>query len=318
MRASKELDNFSFIHELAYRLRVRDAMTQIVSTVSPEKSMWEARTILRDKRISGLPVVQGKKLVGIISVEDIIRALDEKEINSVVEKRMTRNVKTLDPNSTLIKALNTFQKYPYGRFPVVDREGNLLGIMTRGDILDTLLFELNMIVDEVAAKEAASMAQNYAFGKEGKQDLLDAKLRAGDFENIGLLSSQLKKQLQGMGIKPEIIRRAAIAAYEAETNIVIHSIGGTLRAWIEHGKIIIEAEDEGPGIADLEMALHPGFSTASDQVRAMGFGAGMGLPNIKMSVDQFHIDSKVGGSTRLTVEIVLKKVDTLVPLEAGR
>jgi serine/threonine-protein kinase RsbT len=121
-----------------------------------------------------------------------------------------------------------------------------------------------------------------------------------------------------MGIKPEIIRRAAIATYEEETNIIIHSIGGKLKVFMKHGKIIIEAKDAGPGIPDIELALQPGYSTASDQIRALGFGAGMGLPNIQRCADQFHIESQVGHGTVVTVEIELKTADLLEPVGARK
>lgn len=313
MNQNKEFDDFSLAHELSYQLRVRDAMTQIISTITPQETMRDARKILRDKRISGLPVVEGSKLVGIVSVEDIIRALDENAIDSKVEERMTQNVKTLDANDTLIKALQIFDTYSYGRFPIVDRYHNLLGIMTSSDIMRRLLLELNTVADEAAAREAMRMAQSYTGGYGEDQILLEKKLNAGDYENAGIISSQLKNELNKLGIKPEIIRRAAIATYEAETNIIIHSVGGVLKLWTKQGKLILEARDSGPGIDDIELAMKPGYSTASDQARAMGFGAGMGLPNIKRCADNFHIESQTGHGTILTAVIQLKTADQLVP-----
>src|SRR5579862_2394538 len=100
MYPNREFDNFSLVHELSYQLRVKDAMTSVVCTITPQETLRDARKILREKRISGLPVVHGKKLVGVISVEDILSALDENAIDLPVEKKMTRNVKTLEPNFT--------------------------------------------------------------------------------------------------------------------------------------------------------------------------------------------------------------------------
>jgi CBS-domain-containing membrane protein/anti-sigma regulatory factor (Ser/Thr protein kinase) len=287
-------------------------MTSEVCTVTPQETLRDARKVMREKRISGLPVVEGKKLVGVISVDDILSALDESAIDLPIEKRMTRDVKTLEPNFTLTKALQYFNKYHYGRFPVVDKDQTLLGIMTQSNITRRLLLELNSVADEAATREAMRMAQTYAFGYSTGQILLERNLRAGDYANAGIISSQLKIKLNELGIKPEIVRRAAIAAYEAETNIIIHSVGGKMKVWTKQGKLILEAHDSGPGIVDIEMAMKPGFSTASAQVRALGFGAGMGLPNIKQCADDFHIESQLGQGTLLTVEIQLRTADKLV------
>lgn len=124
-----------------------------------------------------------------------------------------------------------------------------------------------------------------------------------NFTSAGEASSHIKKTLKQLGIDSAIIRRAAIAAYESEINIAIHSNGGFIHVQIDQNRFELIAEDTGPGIADIDKAMEEGFSTASHEVREMGFGAGMGLPNIKKCSDEFSIESEVGVYTRLKVII---------------
>ncbi|HEX3031387.1 MAG TPA: ATP-binding protein [Bacillota bacterium] len=127
-----------------------------------------------------------------------------------------------------------------------------------------------------------------------------------DFLSNGEASSNIKHILQLVGYPPAVIRRAAIAAYEAEMNIAIHASQGKLMAVIRPESIEIIAEDSGPGIPDIELAMQVGWSTAPAHIREMGFGAGMGLPNIKRCADEFDIESSVGQGTRLRVLIFNK------------
>ncbi len=126
-----------------------------------------------------------------------------------------------------------------------------------------------------------------------------------DFVQAGEASSKIKRILKQIGIPPSIIRRVAIAVYEAEMNIVIHAYEGELTLSIDPEAIIIEARDRGPGISDLDLAMQEGYSTASEEVRRQGFGAGMGLPNIKRSCDDLQIASEVNKGTTLTMRFNL-------------
>lgn len=130
-----------------------------------------------------------------------------------------------------------------------------------------------------------------------------------DFERAGEASSKIKKILRQLGMDSGIIRRVAIGAYEAEMNIVIHSLGGTIGITIDPEMIIITAEDTGPGIEDIELAMQEGYSTAPDRIREMGFGAGMGLPNMKKCSDSFEIESIVGKGTKIVMKMMLKDGD---------
>lgn len=133
--------------------------------------------------------------------------------------------------------------------------------------------------------------------------VLDFPVEGEDFFAAGEASNSIKETLKMLGAPSSICRRAAIITYEAEMNLVIHGGGGMLRARIDEEKVVLVTEDQGPGIADIEQAMREGFSTASDQVREMGFGAGMGLPNIKRNADRLDIASTVGQGTTLTAVI---------------
>lgn len=126
-------------------------------------------------------------------------------------------------------------------------------------------------------------------------------VEGGNFSKAGTASSQLKKILKQLNVDPRIVKRVVVALYEAEVNIVAHAFGGTIYIDIDTEKIEIKLVDEGPGIPDIELAMQQGYSTASPEVREMGFGAGMGLPNIKNNTDRLLVTSEVGKGT--TVEM---------------
>ena len=131
--------------------------------------------------------------------------------------------------------------------------------------------------------------------------VLEYEVSADDFSSAGEASGDVKKTLKALGFPPDVIRRVSIAMYEAEINMVIHANGGTITAGISPGEICIECADVGPGIPDIGLAMQEGWSTASDKVRGLGFGAGMGLPNMKRNADDFTIESTVGVGTDITM-----------------
>lgn len=124
-----------------------------------------------------------------------------------------------------------------------------------------------------------------------------------DFSAAGQASVQIKKSLRQLGLSPEIIRRVSIAMYEGEINMVIHASGGTADVKVFEDCIEIILADKGPGIKDIDMAMKEGYSTASDTTRSLGFGAGMGLPNMKRYTDDMKIESTVGIGTTVTMRI---------------
>lgn len=126
-------------------------------------------------------------------------------------------------------------------------------------------------------------------------------MEGGDFTAAGNASSQIKKMLKQLNVDPRVVKRVVIALYEAEVNIVAHAYRGIITAEILPSGVRLKLADEGPGIPDIEQAMTPGYSTASAQVREMGFGAGMGLPNISENADEFRIESEVGKGTTLYI-----------------
>ena len=127
-----------------------------------------------------------------------------------------------------------------------------------------------------------------------------------EFVAIGVASTKIKSALKMLGIPSDLIRRASVIAYEAEMNVVIHGGGGVMKLEVHPGFINIVARDEGPGIPDISKAMQEGFSTATDAIREMGFGAGMGLPNIKRNSDKIEIISEVGKGTEVRAAIDIK------------
>ena len=126
-------------------------------------------------------------------------------------------------------------------------------------------------------------------------------VKQGDMTTAGDASARIKRQLKQLGIPASVVRRVSVGTYEAEINLVIHAYGGTIDFAIDPEKITIRVVDQGPGIPDLKKAMTEGWSTASNEVRNLGFGAGMGLPNMKRNADEFDIKSTVGVGTDITM-----------------
>ena len=128
-----------------------------------------------------------------------------------------------------------------------------------------------------------------------------------DFTCAGEASGAVKKTLKKLGVNPEVIRKVAIAMYEGEINMVIHANGGSIDVTVDEGKITMTLSDHGPGISDIELAMREGYSTAPENVRSLGFGAGMGLPNMKKYTDNMTVESTVGVGTTVYMEVFTTK-----------
>ena len=296
------------IQEMIYELLVREVMTKPVITVMPSTPMNDLRPILRVNRISGTPVVMDGKLVGIISIEDFINWLYDGGPNCPVADRMTRDVTTIYDDESLVRAVSKLERPGFGRLPVLERDtGCLVGVITKGDIVGGLLrnLEVNYRQAEMRGGRSSHIFEDIAADKSTL--MLEYRVRGADFARAGSGAIRLKTTLRRLGIHPQTTRRAAIATYEAEMNLVVFTEGGRITVEVEPEVIRLMAEDNGPGIPDIEKAMQPGFSTAPDWVRELGFGAGMGLPNIKKCADRMHIDSTAGKGTRLEVEILMEQ-----------
>lgn len=135
-------------------------------------------------------------------------------------------------------------------------------------------------------------------------------IKGGDFAKAGEASVEIKNILKEVGFDPEVIRRVAIASYEAEMNVVMYGEGGQIDFMVDPKGVHLVIEDGGPGIPNIDLAMQEGYSTATDEMREMGFGAGMGLPNIRKNSDDFEITSEVNQGTRLSVVIKSRRSES--------
>jgi CBS domain-containing protein/anti-sigma regulatory factor (Ser/Thr protein kinase) len=301
LKGTSELSELTRVQELVYEVRVKEVMTSEVVTVSPDTTMKELMETLRINRISGVPVVEGDDIVGIISLEDLIKAVtDRKRSQDTVSDRMTRKVVAVRADELAVQAVNLFAQYGYGRLPVIDHNGKLVGILTGSDITWGLL---RVLSQRYQAEEIRRYRASHIFediDSEQTSLVLTYHVAAGDFDHGGAATSKLKRALERLGANPVLLRRVTISSYEAEMNLILHTTnGGELRAVINPRRIIIITEDDGPGIEDAEAAFKPGYTTAADWVRELGFGAGMGLTNIKRYSDHASIEPLHEKGTRL-------------------
>ena len=302
-----QVPKFTKVQELIYELPIERVMKKDVVKVSPDTSMTELKEVLRVNRISGVPVVDGDRLVGVISIEDLIKALVEGDIQAPVRKRMTTRLITVKEGESVIEAVKRFAQYKVGRLLVVNDRGQLTGILTGGDITRGLLeaISLDYHAEEISRYRAKHIFEDIVSDQTSL--ILRYKVKAHDVKSGGRASSKLKRALDRLGAIPEVIRRVAISAYEAEMNLIIHADeGGELIAEMQPEMIRITAIDHGPGIPDVNQAMSPGFSTAPNWIRELGFGAGMGLANIKKCADFMKLESKIGNGTELEIVIYLR------------
>jgi len=293
------VDSPSIVLELIYQLKIKDVMTSVVITARKTDSLRYIQAMMRENYISGIPITDELNLLGIVSIEDIIRALDKGYIDSPVEEYMTREVIVLDEDMPLSFCISYLNKYRYGRFPVLNKKKELVGIVTSKNVIRTLLLEMNR---EVLRLEKIHQKETRLPDKYSEMSFTTMRF---DFELAGRASTEIKKALKSRNIDTKIIRRVAIASYELEINQVVHSLGGTISCSIQPDKVTIVASDNGPGIADITLALQEGWSTADEWIRSLGFGAGMGLGNTKRVSDEFSIESTLGAGTTVRAVVFI-------------
>jgi CBS domain-containing protein/anti-sigma regulatory factor (Ser/Thr protein kinase) len=302
------VQEITHVQELIYTTRVEQVMATNVVVLSPSMSVAEVKTLMQSKRISGAPVVEGERIVGIITMTDVIKAMECGKLESPVTEHMVRDVVTAPKDASVIEVVNNLGREGFARLPVVDGDGKLVGILTTGTLIRALLREMEVSFQKKETERIQTYRASHIFQDILSDDtsvvlrfIVDDK----DFSNAGKASSMIKKSLQRMQIPPPIVRRVAVAVYEAEMNLVIHTdVGGEINVDIRRDRLLISAMDHGPGIEDLQQVLQPGFSTAPQWIRDMGFGAGMGLANIKRCSDMMKLISEPGGGTRLDIIFV--------------
>ncbi len=309
--SDKSAENITRAEELAYELRINEVMTKDPHCLPPDMSIRSALDIFQKERFSGAPVIAKDELIGLLSIEDLIRALRKHNMDAEVQEYMTHDVVTVRDYDPVVEALKTFSKTQFGRLPVLNKENKLVGIITKGDISNGLLTALqkDYHAEEIIRYRASHLFEDIVSHRTSL--ILRYEIRKGDFIHGGNASSNIKRALLRLGASPQLARRCGIAVYEAEMNLIIHTVhGGTLRVEIEPHKITMEAYDDGPGIEDVEQAMKPGYSTATNEIREMGFGAGMGLVNIKRCVDEMRlISSKERGTNLYMIMYLDNKVD---------
>ncbi len=284
------VDSPSVVLELIYKLKIKNVMSTAVITAKKTDSLRRIQALMKENYITGLPIVEDQKLLGIVSMDDILTALDYGYIDDPADLRMTKSVIVLEDDMPLSFAISYLNKYRYGRFPVLNKNRELVGILTSKDVIKTLLVEMNR---EVLRLEKIHEKNAGVPERESEMEFTTVRY---DFELAGYASTEIKKALKKLNIDPKVIRRIAIASYELEINQVVHSLGGTITCAIQPDKVVIIAKDSGPGIEDVELALQEGWSTANEWIRSLGFGAGMGLANTKRVSDEFHIESSPQGT----------------------
>lgn len=306
-RSSETLQKYADIFQ---DLTASDIMTDAVHTLTADHKVAHAKELMKVKRISGLPIVdENQRLLGIISIEDIVKALELGQIGSLVSQVMSRNVVVLHPGDNLGTIVDRFNAYRLGRFPVVDDDGKLLGIITREDILHGILERFNMIYIH-DRKRSSTLNNDYSpiTGERLQTNRAEFhyEIDHNNIDSAGTGAAMLKQFLKKRNVDPEITRKVGIAVYEAETNVVIHSRSrGDVYCFLREDRIIVRVVDDGIGIEDLEKAMTEGFSTASDYVREHGFGAGMGIPNMKKFADKLVILSERNSGTQVEMVFFL-------------
>lgn len=288
------------VQELVFGLKIREVMTPKVFAVTRNCTMRDVQVIMKNNSITGVPVVDSRRVVGIVSMNDVMNALEEGDMDAAVGGYMVGEVKTLAEEMPLSFAISAFNKFPFRRFPVVNKKNELVGIITFRNINLALIRELSR---QLRAMEMQSENPPVS----GSLDLVKVfQIQRYDFENGGKASGEIKKFLKTRGVPAKTIRRVAVASYELEINLVAHSLGGMLCFDINEEHAIISSHDRGPGIGNVEQAMTVGFSTANEWIRAQGFGAGMGLPNVQRVADEFAIQSSAGLGTMVMAKINLK------------
>ena len=303
-------DSSVIIMEMLQRFKVRDVMKRQVISIPRRATLREAQALMRENRISGLPVSENGRLYGIISVNDIIEGLDGGWMDECCEKHMATSLVVMEAAMPLAFALRYFNNYTYGRFPVLDSNRRLVGVISQRDVMRALLYELSVEIRKLERKTrngGAGAPPAQTAEERSRYFRREWAVVRNDLQRAGHAANDIKSLLRERNIDRAVVRRIAVAAYELEINICIHSHGGVLVLLITDGTVTIAAKDRGPGIPDIEWACRDGTSTANDWIRSLGFGAGMGLSNSKRVSDRFDIQSEPGKFTKVTCEFDLPK-----------
>ncbi len=303
------IEKFKYLFKF---MTAQEIMNREVIHVFPEDSMKMAKQIMKDRRISGMPVVDSEhRVIGIISIEDVIRALESGKMDNNIGKLMTKNPKTFLLEDTMDFMTSCFKRFKYGRFPVVDDNNKLKGIITKNDILYSILQKFQLIHShdrkiEDTLNKPISLLSDEIFNPN-EADFLYI-IKENDIDNAGIGAAKLKDFLLKQNFDNNLVRRVGVSVYEAEVNVIIHSkSSGKIKCSIKDDYIFVQIEDYGIGIEDIQQAMLEGYTTAPDYIREIGFGAGMGLPNMKRCSDKMVVLSQKGKGTTIDLYFFINK-----------
>ncbi len=287
--------------ERIYEIPVEKIMRTDVVRVSPGAMMSELKYAVKENNYACIPVLEGEKLIGQISIEGYIDWLTSDLGDVPVSEIMDIKYKTLHPDEPVITAVKELELIGLRGLPVVENESEkFLGVICRCTMMEGVLAELDMNDKKEEQKDDCLFSN---IQSSSALVTLSYILKQKPLEYGGEISSSIRADLYKLGLPGSIVRRTAIAAYEAEMNLLSYAGGGLFTINLNEEILDMKIEDRGPGIPDVEKAMEPGYSTAPDWVRELGFGAGMGLQNIKNCSDNFKIESTVGEGTVLLVNI---------------
>ena len=303
------IEKFKYLFKF---MTAEEIMNKEVIFVYPQNSMKMAKQIMKERRISGMPVVnENREVVGIISIEDVIRALESNKMEKQIGELMTKKPKTFLTEDTMDFMTSCFKRFKYGRFPVVDGNNVLKGIITKNDILYSILQKFQLIHShdkkiEDALNKPISLLSDEIFDSS-EADFLYI-IKENDIDNAGIGAARLKDFLLKQNFDSNLVRRVGVAVYEAEVNVIIHSkSSGKIKCFIKDDHILARVEDYGIGIENTQEAMLEGYTTAPDYIREIGFGAGMGLPNMKRCSDKMVILSQKDKGTTIDLYFFIKK-----------
>lgn len=253
----------------------------------------------KSSRLPGIAVMQ--EFMNELRVIDLMKTFVHNSLDDTAAEKMSEDMIRIHPDEKALCALELIGGHGCSLLHVIDNDGLLVGSITEEDINKGILIALENYIggDDIRKYRAGRLFDDII--SDSTSLTLRYKVAPKDFEIGGKASSTMKRMLERIGIDADLLKRITISAYEAEMNLIIHTNeGGEIRAEINPECIVLTAEDSGPGIEDVEEALRPGFSTAPDWVRSLGFGAGMGLCNIKRYSDEISLVSETGKGTVLT------------------
>jgi anti-sigma regulatory factor (Ser/Thr protein kinase) len=228
-----------------------------------------------------------------------------------IGKLMTKNPKTFLLEDTMDFMTSCFKRFKYGRFPVVDDDNKLKGIITKNDILYSILQKFQLIhshdkkIEDTLNKPISLLSDEIFDPSEA--DFLYI-IKENDIDNAGIGAAKLKDFLLKQNFDSNLVRRIGVSVYEAEVNVIIHSkSSGKIKCFIKDDHIFVRVEDYGIGIENTQQAMLEGYTTAPDYIREIGFGAGMGLPNMKRCSDKMVILSQKDKGTTIDLYFFIKK-----------